>query len=479
MENKSSKSGFASTDVQAGFIPPHDVELEQAVLGAMLLEGNLYADTAGILTPSTFYDQRHAVLFGAIRSLATANRPVDLYTVTIALKEAKTLEAAGGPAYVAGLSQKVGSGAHAIYHAQILRQMFIMRAMITELNLLSGKCYDGDFDAMMAEYSATMMRMDSLFVGSGAEKHIRDILQRHGQVIDERIARASQGGIQGITYGLSKLDGMTYGMCNGQLIIVAARPAMGKTAIALKFSKAAAMLGRSVTIASLEMSDISLTDRMVSTYAGVDSTRIKSGRMDSKDLQAYQHAVGELEKLEISIYDTPATTFNRLASMARTRHRKGKLDVLVIDYLQLIETDADGKNFRNNREREVAQISRGLKSLALELKIPVVLLCQLNRAAESRTDKLPQLYDLRESGGIEQDADVVLMPFRPAYYKDTEFVDDTTGQPYPADMGLLFVRKNRDGATGYVPFRYTPDLSSIEDYDTISADTPDDNLFSI
>lgn len=470
--NSPKKSPSASNDQALNQVPPHDIELEQAVLGALMLEGDLYSDIAGILTADSFYDPRHAALFDVIRSLAAANRPVDVYTITMALKERKN-KIADSIAYVVSLTQKVASGAHLVYHAQILRQLYIMRSMISEVKGLLSKCYDSDFDGMMDDYSATMMRMDSLFVGSGAEKSISEILKRHGQVIDERIQKANVGGLQGATYGLSELDRMTCGMCPGQLIIVAARPAMGKTAIALKFSKSAAMYGASVTIASLEMSDISLTDRLVSTYAGVDSAKIKSGRMNANDLRAYQAAVAELEKLPISIYDTPATTFNRLASMARTRHRKGLLDLLVIDYLQLIETDTDGKNYRNNREREVAMISRGLKSLALELKIPVVLLCQLNRAAESRQDKQPQLYDLRESGGIEQDADVVLMPFRPAYYRDTEFIDEDTGLPYPQDMGLLFIRKNRDGATGHVQFRYSPDLSEISDYEVNNIESSD------
>lgn len=355
-----------------------------------------------------------------------------------------------------------------------------MRTMIAELNTLSGKCYDGDFDGMMSEYAATTGRIDSLFAGSGAEKHIREILKRHGQVVDDRIVRANQGGIQGITYGLSRLDRITNGAQRGQLVIVAARPAMGKTALALKFAMSAAKDNRHVTIANLEMSDISLTDRLVSTYAGVDSQRLKSGRMDARDLKAYQQAVRDLERLNISIYDTPNTTFSRIAAMARAKHRKGELEELIIDYLQLVETDTDGRNYRNNREREVAYISRGLKSLAIELQIPVILLCQLNRAAESRADKQPQLYDLRESGGIEQDADLVLMPFRPAYYKDSgaEFYDDK-GQLLPDDMGLLFIRKHRDGATGQVPFRYTPDLSTIEDYETIPANDEPKGLFKL
>lgn len=483
MENNNRKKSYSKpigNDCPAGLVPPHDVKLEQAVLGAMLLESDLYAELAGILTADTFYDPRHAALFAAIRSVATAGRPVDLFTVSSALRETKSLDAAGGIAYVTECSTRVGSGAHALYHAQILRQLFIMRTMIAELNALSGKCYDGDFDGMMSEYAATTGRIDSLFAGSGAEKHIRDIVKRHGQVVDDRIVRANQGGIQGITYGLSRLDRVTNGARPDQLIIVAARPAMGKTALALKFAKSAAKDNRHVTIASLEMSDISLTDRLVSTYAGVDSQRLKSGRMDARDLKAYQQAVRDLERLEISIYDTPNTTFGRLAAMARTKHRKGRLDLLIIDYLQLIETDTDGRSYRNSREREVADISRGLKSLAIELKIPIILLCQLNRAAENRNDRQPKLHDLRESGGIEQDADLVLMPFRPAYYKEpgVEVYDDK-GQPMPDDLGLLYIRKHRDGATGQVPFRYTPDLSTIEDYETIPANDEPKGLFKL
>lgn len=432
-------------------------------MGALLLEGQLYHELSGRLTSDMFYDERHGVIFGAIEYLAAHGQPVDLYTVGRRLEESQMLEKVGGAACLAQLTQRVGTGIHTLFHAQILRQLWVMRTMAATLSTLAGKCYEGDFDAIMAEYTSVTRHLDSLFAGAGAEKHIREILQRHGKVIDERIARANRGELLGLSYGLTDLDRLTNGMCPGQLIILAARPAMGKTALALKFSKSAALAGAHVTVTSLEMSDISLTDRLVCTYAGVDSSRLKSGRMRPGDLQAYQQAVGELERLEISIYDSPGATLTRLSSMARARRRKGKLDLLVIDYLQLIETEAGATGYRNNREREVAEISRGLKRLALELEIPVLLLCQLNRAAESRADKQPQLYDLRESGGIEQDADLVIMPFRPSYYKDTEFCDDN-GAPIPSDMGLLFIRKQRDGATGQVSFRYSPDLSTIEDY---------------
>lgn len=470
---KPNQSEYRSDNFE-GRIPPHDTELEKALLGAMLLEQNIYYEVAGIVTSDIFYQNTHAVIFRAIKSLADENKPVDLYTISQKLKEDGRSEEVGGTIYLAKLTQTVGSAAHAQYHARILYQMHVMRTMASEFSALAAKCYDTDFDSVSAEYQTVLARMDSMFSGSGREKHISAILKRHGQLVEERMLRAGRNEIQGLRYGLADLDRLTGGMQKGQLIIVAARPAMGKTAIALKFAKSPALDGAHVTIASLEMTDLSLTDRLVSSYAGVDGWKLRSGRMDHNDLRCYERAAGELARLNISIDDTAGTTLGRLGAMARTKSRKGELDLLIIDYLQLIESDADKKDFRRNREQEVATITRGLKKLAKDIEIPVVLLCQLNRAVEGRGDKQPQLHDLRESGGIEQDADVVMMPFRPAYYKPLVFEDDN-GMPMPDDAGVVFVRKQRDGALGSVKFRYSPDLSKIEDYTDAEEDS--DTLF--
>ena len=446
-------------------MPPHDTELEKALLGAMLLERNVYFDVAGLISSDTFYDDRHALIFNAIRTLAENSNPVDLMTVGQQLQQQRKLKTAGGPSYLAELTQVVGSASHAGFHAKILYQLAVLRTIITECSTLAGKCYAGDFDDAVAEYGTITSRIDLLFAGSGTERHIRTILKDHGGVMDTRIARANLGQMPGLTYGLSSLDELTGGMQGGQLIIVAARPAMGKTAVALHVSKSPAeRQGASVMIASLEMTGISLTDRLLASYADIDGNKLRSGRMDANDWKAYEQAVGELGKLNLYIDDTAGTTLSRLRAVARTKRRKGELDLLVIDYLQLIESENNSGSYKQNREREVAEISRGLKKLAKELNIPVVLLCQLNRAAESRSDKQPQLYDLRESGAIEQDADVVLMPFRPAYYPDVVFSEYDGGPEFPKDVGMIFVRKQRDGKLGTAAFRYSNDLSKLTDY---------------
>lgn len=460
MERRPSPS--RSTDT--GYLPPHDTELERALLGAMLLERNVYHDVAGLISSDTFYDDRHALIFTAIRTLAENSNPVDLLTVGQQLERQRKLKIAGGPAYLAELTQTVGSASHAGFHAKILYQMAVLRTMISEFGILVGKCYAGDFDDAVTEYGTMTARIDMLFAGSGTERHIRTILKEHGEVMDQRLAQANLGKMPGLTYGLSGLDDLTGGMQSGQLIIIAARPAMGKTALALHVSKSPALQGASVMIASLEMTGISLTDRLLASYAGIDGNKLRSGRMSSDDWNAYEQARGELGKLNIYIDDTAGTTLSRLRATARTKRRKGELDLLVIDYLQLIESENNTGNYKQNREREVAEISRGLKKLAKELNIPVVLLCQLNRQAESRGDKQPQLYDLRESGAIEQDADVVLMPFRPAYYPDLVVSEYEGGPEYPKDVGMVFVRKQRDGKLGTAAFRYSPDLSKLTDY---------------
>ncbi len=442
-----------------------------------MLESNVYYDIASFISGNVFYDPRHAVIFGAVKSLAEDGRPVDLFTVSNKLKEDGKLKAAGGTSYVAQITQAVASGAHTKYHAQVLYEMWIMRSMASELSQLCTKCYSSPFDTLVSEYQTSLAKLDSLFAGSGGDKHISSILRRHGELVDQRCAKANSNEIQGITYGLRRLDKITGGMQPGQLIIVAARPAMGKTAIALKFAKAPAEAGAAVTFASLEMTDLSLTDRLISSYAGVEGSRLRSGHMNRDDIMAYERASRELSRLNISIDDTAGATLSRLSAMARTKHRKGDLDLLIIDYLQLIDSDGDNRDFRRNREQEVAIISRGLKKLAKDLGIPVVLLCQLNRAVENRADKRPQLHDLRESGGIEQDADIVMMPFRPAYYKEQLAFTDDNGLPIPDNVGLLCLRKQRDGELGEIPFQYSTDLSKITDYDPANQDDTDHGLF--
>lgn len=455
-----------STSTDAGFVPPHDTELERALLGAMLLERNIYHDVATIVTPATFYDDRHASIFKAIRVLAENNNPVDLLTVGQQLQKVNRLQEVGGPAYLAGLTQVVGSGSHAGFHAKMLYQMAVLRAMIANFTALTSICFEGDFDSSVDEYSAMTGRIDALFAGSGTEKHIRMLLKRHGELMDQRLARSNSGEMQGLTYGLTRMDELTGGMQPGQLIIIAARPAMGKTAVALKISKSPAeRQGAHVVICSLEMTDLSLTDRLLASYAGIDSKRLRTGRMNDSDWRAYEQARAELGKLNLYIDDTAGATLSRIRAMARTKRRKGELDLLVIDYLQLIENDSTAGSYKQNREREVAEISRGLKKLAKELGIPVVLLCQLNRAAESRADKQPQLSDLRESGAIEQDADLVIMPFRPSYYPELE-ATDSDGNTLPPNVGFLLIRKQRDGELGEVAFQYSHDLSKIENFDS-------------
>lgn len=466
-KNKSSRS----PEFSGAAIPPQDTDIEEAVLGALLLEQDTYYETAQILSPDVFYDERHRIIYAAIKHLAARNEPIDMLTVVNRLRQDGRLNEIGGAAAISLLTQKVASGMSAVYHASILYQLYVLRQMISGLSGVVQACYAEDFDVAVHAYQTTMSDIDRLFAGAGGDKHISSILRRHGELTDTRIRRAADNRLQGITYGLHDLDRLTGGAQGGQLIILAARPAMGKTALALKFAKSAALDDKHVAVASLEMRDLSLIDRLLSSYAEIDGDRLRSGRMSSVDMATYNNAVGKLSKLNIYIDDTAGTTIGRLRAMARAKHRKGELDMLIIDYLQLIESEGDAGKFKN-REREVAEISRQLKKLAKELNIPVILLCQLNRAAESRTDKQPQLYDLRESGSIEQDADVVMMPFRPAYYagSGTTFMDNND-QLIPDDMGMLFVRKQRDGNTGVVKFKYSKDLSEITDYITDDVDS--------
>lgn len=449
---------------ESGNLPPQDIELERAVLGALLLESPAYYDTAGTLSPEVFYNPAHSAIYSAIRHLAGEGIPIDMLTVINRLKDTKKLKDVGGATYLAHLTQYVASAMNITHHSRILWQLYVQREMIGSFTSLARSCYTEEFGAVEKEYQTVLSHLDRLFAGSGNEKHISAILRQHGNVIEERIRRAASNQIQGVTYGLRDLDQLTNGAQGGQLIVLAARPGMGKTAIALKFAKSAALDGKHTVISSLEMTRISLTDRLITSYAGIDGKKLRTGRMGREDLMAYENASSALARLDIYIDDTAGAPIGRLCAMARAKHRKGELDILIIDYLQLIEGDPDIAR-RETREREVGIITGKLKKLAKDIDIPVILLCQLNRAAESRSDKKPQAFDLRESGNIEQDADVIMMPFRPAYYPELTFYKNNTTIEYPEDVGVLFVRKQRDGETGEVQFRYSKDLSKITDYD--------------
>ena len=458
-----------------GKMLPNAVDIERAVLGACILGGNAFDDVSGILTPEVFYHDTSQVIFKALSDMRNNNQQIDMLTVSEELVKNGKIEMVGGHVFISKLTTLVASAAHIKQHAMIVKEKYVQREIIKLSSTLIERAYDDAYDDISTEYAIVSSRIDDLFAGKSSMRHIRDIVADSMNRLEERTALNAKGLMPGVETGLSALNGKTKGWQPGNLIILAARPAMGKTAIALNlFAKTAAQTGKKVCFFSLEMDDVSLFDRLLMSYGGVSKDAFKGGELKPYEYSALNKSIGDLEKLDIWIDDNHSVSLNYLRAVTRAKVRRGECDLVIIDYLQLMDSSG-GKN--NTREREVAIMSRSLKSMAKELKIPVILLCQLNRGVESRAEKIPQLSDLRESGSIEQDADIVIMPWRPEYY-GIELDDDNNPTK---NVILLEIKKNRDGETGAVIAKRNDEFTEIwghgeEELESIPLPSPSDGM---
>ncbi len=444
----------------SGFLPPQAIELEEAVLGALMLDKESLLDAMALLKAEMFYKDDHQTIFRAIEKLYSSNSPVDILTVSNLLKDTKRLTDIGGPYYITQLTQRVGSGANSLFHAKVIAEKYILRKMISLANDVQKAAYADNFDEAINIFNISALEIDDIVAGTSSDKHLPDLLKLHPHTLEERFKKTEKGGLSGIATGFSGLDVETNGWQPGDLIIIAARPGMGKTAVALHHAEAAARLSKiPVSFFSLEMTDLKLVDRIVCSKANIDQRAIKTGNLSNLDWANYERATRELSLLDIWVDDSPNTTLRHLVSKARAKKRKKELGLIIIDYLQLVETDFEGKI---SRDMEVQKISRTLKKLAKELQIPIILLCQLNRAVEQRPDKRPFLSDLRESGAIEQDADIVLFPHRPEYY-GLKINDCNGAEINSKGLGIYIRAKMREGATGDTFFRYDPGIVNIRD----------------
>jgi replicative DNA helicase len=447
-----------------GKMPPQAVELEEAVLGACIVDGAVLAELSSLLAPEVFYRTENALIYEAIQRLHDGGMSVDLYTVANAMRSAGTLEAAGGAQRVAGLSLRVASGASAKRHALVLVEKYAQRKLVEAGYKIAALGYgdgdDGDdvadaiaqADALIADVAGAMAgRMDIPHVSEPAKA-----------AKDEAYARAErvrQGKQTGVTTGLADLNRITGGWQPANLIILAARPSMGKTALMLHFAKAAARAGVPAVIFSLEMSDVAIANRLILSESSVAPDRFRSGYMTNEELGSVDLGVHAVSQLPIYVDSAADVGMAQIRAKARALHRKGMCGLVLIDYLQLCRER--GERGRN-REQAVAAMSREAKIMAKELGVPVILLSQLSREVERRGGGKPRLSDLRESGAIEQDADMVIFIHRPSYYeRDCE---DGSGE--------LLVEKNRDGPTGQVPFRYGVGMASIFDAPSPGQETP-------
>ena len=430
-----------------GHIPPQAVEIEQVVLGALLIDGEAFGVVSEMLHPETFYDPRHKHIFTAIQTLNMTERPADILTVREELLKMGKLEDAGGPMYLVELSSKVSSSASVEYHSRILAQKYMARQLISYASNIETKAFDDtvDTDVLMQEAEGALFELSQRNMKQDYTQ-IDPVVHKAYEILQK--AAANSGGLTGIPSGLDDLDAVTSGWQRSDLVIIAGRPAMGKTSYALSVAKNIAVDYRiPIAFFSLEMSNVQLVNRLISNVCEIPGNKILNGQLTEEEWARLDQNIRKLEGAPLYIDDTPGLSVFELRTKARRLVKEKNVQIIMIDYLQLM--NATGMRFGSTQE-EVSTISRSLKGLAKELDIPILALSQLNRSVESRGDgdtkgidsKRPQLSDLRESGAIEQDADMVQFVHRPEYYH----IYEDNGRDLRG-MAQIIIAKHRKGAT--------------------------------
>ena len=441
-----------------GRVQPQATDMEEAVLGALMVEQDAYLQVSEILRPASFYDQRHQKIFAAITDLAINQRPVDILTVKEQLAHRGELDEVGGPAYIAQLSSRVSSSAHLLYHARIVAQKALARELIAYTGFIQSKAFDQttDVDILMQEAEGKLFEISQQNMKKDYTQ-IEPIVAEARKLMEKAAARSNQ--VSGLESGFTQLDKITSGWQNSDLIIIAARPAMGKTAFVLSMAKNIAVNGHiPVALFSLEMSNVQLVNRLISSVCEIPGEKIRNGQLAVYEWAQLDFKLRDLLDAPLYVDDTPSLSIFELRSKARRLVREHKVQIIIIDYLQLM--NASGMAY-GNRQEEVSTISRSLKGLAKELNIPIVALSQLNRGVENREGeegKRPQLSDLRESGAIEQDADMVCFIHRPEYYKIYTSADGTDLR----GMAEIIVAKHRNGPVGDVRLRFIAQFARFQ-----------------
>ena len=442
-----------------GTVPPQAVELEEAVLGALMLERDSIIAVQEYITSDTFYTEEHRLIYKAIESLSAELKPIDLYTVTERLKVRKELKKVGGAAYLAQLTQKVGSAANVEFHAKIIAQKYVQRELIRSATEIQRRSYDEDQDV------TDLIGFAEGEIFKVAEGHVKRSVQNAKDILAKALAQIEEASknssaFNGVQSGFMALDRVTMGWQPSDLIIIAARPSMGKTAFVLSMARNMAVeYQQPVAFFSLEMSAVQLMMRLIVAETGLYSNDIKSGKLTPEQWRHLESATKPLGTAPLFIDDTPALSVFEFRSKARRLKIHNAIKIIVIDYLQLMTGSQDTKG-NGNREQEVAFISRTLKAIAKELNVPMIALSQLSRATEQRGgSKRPQLSDLRESGAIEQDADIVAFIHRPEYYGMNT---DENGMP-TAGLAEIILAKHRNGAVCDVKLRFLKDQARFAD----------------
>ncbi|NUY82651.1 replicative DNA helicase [Flavobacterium sp. MAH-1] len=449
----------AIINLEKGKLPPQAVDLEEAVLGAMMIDKKGVDEVIDILAADAFYKDAHKHIFEAIFQLFTDSQPIDLLTVSAQLKKNAKLELAGGDFYLIQLTQKISSSAHIEFHSRIILQKFIQRSLIRISSELIEECYDETTDVfdLLDKAESRLYEVTQGNIKRSSETAQSLVLQAKKRI--EEIA--GREGLSGVATGFEKLDQVTSGWQPSDLIIIAARPGMGKTAFVLSMARNMAIqFNQAVAVFSLEMSSVQLITRLISSETGLSSEKLRTGKLEKHEWEQLSTKVKDLEKAPLYIDDTPSLSIFDLRAKCRRLASQYGIKLIVIDYLQLMTAGGSGKG-GGNREQEISTISRNLKALAKELNVPVIALSQLSRAVETRgSSKRPLLSDLRESGAIEQDADIVSFIYRPEYYKIDEWDDDEHSPT--AGQAEFIIAKHRNGSLENIRLKFIGNLGKFD-----------------
>ncbi|MBR0430750.1 replicative DNA helicase [Candidatus Saccharibacteria bacterium] len=432
-----------------GRIPPQDVVAEKSLLGAIMLSDAIMPEILTILKPQDFYEKRHATIFEAMINLYDQHKPIDLLTLTAELKSLKKLKEVGGAPYLTELSNFVPAASHAKAYAEIVEKASVRRRLIEAGAEITNKAYEegADVENLIGAAEKELFKVSDNIVKSdyvAIDELLADALERVAEL------HKNKGVLRGLKTGFRDLDKKTAGFQKGDLIIVGARPAMGKTTFAQNLAYNIATINKKgVLFFSMEMAANEIIDRMISDVSGVDNWKMRTGNLSDEEFSQIGDALGEMDEIPIYIDDTSSMTIVELRNKARRAMHDHDIGIVIVDYLQLLQ---GSDRYRGQRVQEVTEISRGLKILARELEIPVVALAQLSRNVTGREDPRPVLSDLRESGSIEQDADLVMFLHRPDYYKQN---DDSYEETHITE---LLIAKHRHGAIGKIELYFHPEL---------------------
>ncbi len=446
-----------------GKLPPQAVDLEEAVLGALMLDKEALTDVVEILKKDSFYKDAHQKIYEAILDLFQKAEPIDILTVTQELKKRGELEIIGGPFYIAQLTNRVASSANVEFHARIISQKHIQRELIKISSDTIKKAYDETIDVFDLLDGAEAKLFEV------AEGSIRRSYEDMNKLLHKAVKQleiiSKSDGTSGVPTGFTNLDRVTGGFQKSDMIVIAARPGMGKTAFVLSLARNAAVdYKKGVALFSLEMSSLQLVNRLISSETEIAGEKLKKGNLEPYEWEQLNARIGKLTNAPIYINDTPGLSVFELRAQCRRLKAEKDIQMVIIDYLQLMTASLEGKG---NREQEISAISRAVKGIAKELDIPVIALSQLSRAVETRGgDKRPQLSDLRESGAIEQDADMVMFIYRPEYYSITADEDGNSTQ----GLGELIIAKHRNGSTEDVKIRFQNHLAKFVNWDNDNFD---------